>query len=74
MRRRNARTQEHVQHGLRDRYESGQHLSRSHQRAMPVLHLVLLVPSPGVETTVRAAIAQPRRSSIAVTLFLRNQQ
>jgi hypothetical protein len=67
--------EEHVQHRLRDtgddRYGSGQYLSRSHlytqhQRGMPELHHVLLVPSSGVEqsgeTTVRAATAQPRRS------------
>jgi hypothetical protein len=57
----------HGQHGLRDRYDSGQNLSKSllhtqQQRGVPELHLVLLVPSSGVETTVRAVIAQPRRS------------
>jgi hypothetical protein len=47
------------------RGDCGQCLSRSHlltqhRLGVPELHLVLLVP--GVEKTVRAAIAQPRRS------------
>jgi hypothetical protein len=65
--------EEHVQYQLHDTGDSRQCVSASqlhtqHQRGMPKLYLVA---SSGVqqsgETTVRAAISQPRRSSIAVT-------